>query len=151
MREFPQRVWFSDITDGKIVRGNSERYCFGLLRVTVTYYLTTECLLIRGPAELTRRFSPTIEQIIGRGAANSQIDPYQPSPKKNSPSESTPRIPPNLKEHAYKSLIDARDCIAIQSRYSNECISLFELTSHITCDKSTETDNPVEFANTNID
>ena len=86
-REFLLNVEVHQIPDAKqIIKENNERYCFGLRKAAVTYYPTTETLLIQGSEDIAQSYTSAIEQIIQANTVNRQINicPYLISNTTNS-------------------------------------------------------------------
>ena len=148
MREFLQNVGYYDIADAKrIGNANSERYCFWLLKITATYYLTPEYVVIQGSSELVQRSPRALKQIIGRSDANSQQAPYSHQPNRNRPLLDNPICPSNVKSFPLNVRKTSLANIARQNRYINERIAQIELITPGMCDRSSQTDPLTEFIN----
>ena len=140
LQEFLHIVEFHHTPEAKhIIKENNERYCFGAIKATITYYPSTETLLIQGSADQTKRYTSAMESLINSTTINQQINVSQDQPPIHNLLEYTNR---NFNSEMFQTLKRLRENNAQQYHHINNCISLFELNTPVMHDVETQTPEP---------
>ena len=137
LNEFLHIVEFHHTPDAKhIIKENNERFCFGSNKATITYYPSTETLLIQGSVDHTKRYISAIESLINALAINPLINVSQTQPPVLNLTEHRSH---NVNNETFQTLLRLRENIALQSQHINNCISLFELNAPVMHNVETQT------------
>ena len=136
LQEFLHIVEFHHTPDAKhIIKENNERYWFGSIKATITYYPSTETLLIQGSVDHTKRYTSAIDKLINATAITPPTNVSQIQPPYRNLTERTSR---NFNSETLQSLLRISENIALQSHHINNCVSLFELNVPVMHDIETQ-------------
>ena len=140
---FPHLVGYREIIESKSTHNNlRERYCFGQTRANVTYYASTECLMIQGRSDLVESASASMEMLIAESFATVLMPKYsRPRHRPYEDATSETRSDPNMNGFATEVLSGLQTTIAqleTMNLYHSEIKTADELAIPTVCEKETQ-------------